>query len=584
MKIVSIGIKNIKGISTLKLDLELLPNKVNIFVAPNGFGKTSFGTAFKYLSNPRLELQEKHLHNNDISNEPEVRIEVSEGSGSNELLADKTKNEIRDAFDIFVINSQLKAAGTVQHYGGRTISKFSLDIEPTVLFEKIPQKAYFDYKLSKLKKSFGSNSKVLSNVESVIHEPRLLRKILSQVDLNELSLVRTVKPMNVFIDEINSVKGTEQVVLQFIGDRVTDFLKANTELEKLTKIVQELAIPENDSESKAFLISWQLTVMLNSMTRTQVEKIFKYHDYLAFTHFAKRFISDFNTTRFRIEPVVEKDRLLINWPKAHEISNGQRDILNFVALLLKARLNFSKRNRLLIIDEVFDYLDDANLVSFQYFLTDLIDKANARELNLFPILLTHLDPNFFNHFCFSDGRLRVWYIKEYNVDKSINLHNIIYKREEPTIKAELDEYYFHFNPSQIDIQEKFEALGLVKEWGDSRKFLRKIYREVNNYLDGNTYDPLAICFALRKVIEMKVYNLISNDNLKQVFLKVHGTKNKLLYAQSIGVSIPETYFLLGIIYNTSLHLYNGQNITNSLAYKMENLTIKRLINETCRSH
>jgi hypothetical protein len=228
-------------------------------------------------------------------------------------------------------------------------------------------------------------------------------------------------------------------------------------------------------------------------------------------------------------------------------------------------------------------LDDANLISFQYFLTDLIEKASLRGINLFPILLTHLDPNFFNHFCFSDGKLKVLYIKEFNVDQSVNLHKLIYNREDISVKNELDEYFFHFNPNQIDIQDKFEALGLVKEWGDTNKFHRKIYREVNNYLDGNKYDPLAICFALRKVIEMKVYNSITDSALQQAFLKVHGTKNKLLYAQSFGVQIPETFFLLGIIYNTSLHLYNGQIITNALAYKLENLTIKKLINETCRN-
>jgi AAA15 family ATPase/GTPase len=48
MKIILIEIENIKGISNLKLDSQLSPSKVNIFVAPNGFGKTSFGTGFKY--------------------------------------------------------------------------------------------------------------------------------------------------------------------------------------------------------------------------------------------------------------------------------------------------------------------------------------------------------------------------------------------------------------------------------------------------------------------------------------------------------------------------------------------------------
>lgn len=59
MKIKSIEIINIKGLSRLHHNSELIPNKVNIFVAPNGFGKTSFGIAFKYLDNSKIELIEK---------------------------------------------------------------------------------------------------------------------------------------------------------------------------------------------------------------------------------------------------------------------------------------------------------------------------------------------------------------------------------------------------------------------------------------------------------------------------------------------------------------------------------------------
>lgn len=584
MKIQSIEIQNVKGISSLKLNCELSPNKVNIFVAPNGFGKTSFGTAFKYLNNPRVELDEKHWHNNDPINDPEIKITVVDDIGTKDLIANNAKNEIRDEFDVFVINSQLKAGGTSQHWGGKTVSKFSLDIEPTVLYERVPQKTIFPYKQSELKKNFGANSKVLSNAESIIHDYRILKRVLSDINLEELKLVRTTKPINGFLEKINSVKGNEQRVIEYIDENISDFLVTNKEFGKLAEIIYNLRIPEHDTKSKSFLLAWQLMSILNTFTKTQIEKVYNYFDCLAFTDFTTRFIADFNTTvRFTIVPKIEKNRLVINWPKAHEISNGQRDILNFVALLLKARLTLRKRNQILVIDEVFDYLDDANLISFQYFLTDLIEKASLQGIKLFPILLTHLDPNFFNHFCFSDGKLKVLYIKEFNVDHSINLHKLIYTREDTSVKNELDKYFFHFNPNKIDIQDKFVALGLVKEWGDTNKFHRKIYREVNNYLDGNEYDPLAICFALRKVIEMKVYNSITDSAVQQAFLKVHGTKNKLLYAQSFGVQIPETFFLLGIIYNTSLHLYNGQIITNALSYKLENLTIKNLINETCRN-
>lgn len=583
MKIHSIEVQNIKGIAQLNLVSEITPNKVNIFVAPNGFGKSSFAIAFKYLTESKIDLTEKHLHNKNQSLNPVIRIEVSDNHVKQILIADHTKNEIRDIYDVFVINSQLKAAGTVKRFGGINVSKFTLDIESTILYDKIPAKAVFEYKKSKLNAEFGSNSKVLGNIQQYINIPRLLSKILGEVNIEELKLARTRKPISEFLTQINSVKGKEEGVLNYLENEIDDFLKSNYELEKLTNIILELNFSEYETKAKCFLFAWQLIKVLHSQTRAQISKVFNYNDYLSFSEYTSRFIADFNTTRFEIKPKAEKGKLIIDWPKADEISNGQRDILNFVALLLKARLNFSKQNQILVIDEVFDYLDDANLLSFQYFLTNLIEHAASRDINLFPILLTHLDPNFFNHFCFSDGKLKVFYLKEFNVDQGLNLHNIIYNRENPEIKSELDQYFFHFHPNHIDISKKFEKAGLVKEWGDTKKFLRKIYREVENYLDDKKYDPIAICFALRKIIEMKVYNLITNSTHKNSFLNVHGTKNKLLYAQNnLGVKVPETFFLLGIIYNTSLHLFNNQNITNALAFKLENLTIKKLIRETCK--
>lgn len=581
MKIKSILINNVKGISTLECAFELIPNKVNIFVAPNGFGKTSIGTAFSYLSNSKIELSDSDRHNKDESLLSSIKITFEDEGIVHNVEANDQANNIKDKFDIFVINSQLKASGTVQRYMGRSISKFSINIEPTILITKIPEKNTLNYRISDFKNKFGANSKILIDITRFIHNSSLLRKVINEINVHELTLARTKNPINSFIEKINTVKGKSDLVLMWLDRNIDEFLNSNLEIKKLTLIINGYQLPGLETISKSFLCAWQFFQLFNSHTKSQIEKICNYDEFIKYTDFVTRFISDFNTTRFEIKPKVESKSLVINWPKAHEISNGQRDILNFIALLLKARINLQKQNQILVIDEVFDYLDDANLISFQYFITDFIDSASNKGINLFPILLTHLDPNFFNHFCFSDGKLKVFYLKDFSVSNTDHLHKLIYIRENPLIKDNVDTYFFHFHPDEIDIQNDFQTMGLVKEWGDIKKFHRKIYREVTNYLTEQQYDPLAVCFALRKVVEKKAYDLITSEQNKQIFLGVHGTKNKLLYANSIGVNLPETYFLLGIIYNTSLHLFNGQNITNSLASKLENLTIRNMIKEVC---
>lgn len=114
--------------------------------------------------------------------------------------------------------------------------------------------------------------------------------------------------------------------------------------------------------------------------------------------------------------------------------------------------------------------------------------------------------------------MQIHYLKEHNVKDTRNLHRLIYQRENATIKDNVDKYFFHFYPDDtIDIQTDFQQLGLPQEWGKVKKFHKKIFGEVKEYLEDKSYDPIAICFALRKVIEMKVYDKINNEEQKDFF-------------------------------------------------------------------
>ena len=68
MKIKSIEITNIKGIANESFQLDLNPNKPSILVAPNGFGKSSFGIGFSSLGRDKISLSDKHFYNNDSAN------------------------------------------------------------------------------------------------------------------------------------------------------------------------------------------------------------------------------------------------------------------------------------------------------------------------------------------------------------------------------------------------------------------------------------------------------------------------------------------------------------------------------------
>lgn len=99
MKITGIEITNVKGIK----HLDLIPNKPNIFVAPNGFGKSSLGIGFNSMKRNKLELEDKDYHLNNNANRPILSVKVKDATGERTLTADNTQNTIINEIDIFVI-------------------------------------------------------------------------------------------------------------------------------------------------------------------------------------------------------------------------------------------------------------------------------------------------------------------------------------------------------------------------------------------------------------------------------------------------------------------------------------------------
>ena len=578
MKISTLEITNIKGIGHKSFQLDLVPNKPNILVAPNGFGKSSIAIGFDSLRSNKIELSEKNYHKKDDTNRPVLSLTLSNNTT---LTADDNQNTIKDQFDVVVINNQTEPKSA----GRPPFTKTTLDILPTVLVQTIPPKVDFTYSSSTIKTAFGTNGSkrnLLKNVSNLFNSSKLLAKI-QEVDFTRFNLKGYKEVIEPAIAQINEQIGSGDLIKTFIASDILDPFRGLVVLKKLADTINSFGFEEIENEVDAYLTAWQFIQVKNSMGANFL-KACKFQFYLEEKEHYTQTIDSFNPVRdrFDIKPKKDKNSLVIKWPKAHEISNGQRDILTFIALLLKSRRDFKKRDCILVIDEIFDYMDDGNLITFQYFISTFIDEMKRDKRRIFPILLTHLDPLFFNHFCFNDTKIHVNYIKDIKVKTNQNILNLIYKREDESIKDIVDAHYFHYHPSSdtIDVTEEFRALGLIKDWGVPQMFFKKIFREVRRYLlENEDFDTLAICFGVRVQIEKLVYDKIPDDENKRKFIEeTNGTKNKLLFAQGLGVQIPETYFLLGIIYNTSLHLSQGQDISKPLGLKLENGTIKQMIN------
>src|SRR5690606_25524023 len=106
------------------------------------------------------------------------------------------------------------------------------------------------------------------------------------------------------------------------------------EFSKLAKIIQSFGFGECETELDCFLMGWQI-IEVRQLMGADYRKACKYLFYLDEKAHYSDTIEAFNPVkdRFNIQPRVEGNSLIVNWPKAHEISNGQRDILTFIALL-----------------------------------------------------------------------------------------------------------------------------------------------------------------------------------------------------------------------------------------------------------
>lgn len=134
--ITNITINNIKGFgeSNNSFALQIKPSKVNVLVAPNGFGKSSITAAFSSLKSSKLELDELNYHNNDRTLKPVLSI-TEDGEV---YTANDEVNNISKTFNIFSVKNMVKAYAKSKNFGGYVNTKGVLGIDDIIVIKNIP--------------------------------------------------------------------------------------------------------------------------------------------------------------------------------------------------------------------------------------------------------------------------------------------------------------------------------------------------------------------------------------------------------------------------------------------------------------
>ena len=483
MMIKTIEIKNIKGIGdnnkSLVLQLNITPNKPTIFVASNGFGKSSIAIAFKSLQNNKIKLNKLHCHHENERLNPELKIIFNKNGSDVELIANSTINTIKNEFDYFVINSGLRAKGYGQRFGDIRVDSASMIIDEIKLVNTIPDRVEFDYNYSIIKRDFGLSGKILPNIN------RINKIIFSKLkkhytDLNRANGQKIQNKIQSIVDKINSQSSrTKEQIINWIKENIIQDLRDINYLNSIANTINNTNF-NYDKEVESYLIAYQLIILYNQ-NPTNFKKYCNYQEYLLEKKENEELFQDFNTTWYEFKPKKRGNSLILDFPKTHLISNGQRDIMNFIALLKQAEKKLKKQNNILIIDEIFDYLDDANLVVAQYYISKLIQRIHKKNNhNIYPIIMTHLDPMYFRGFVFNRKKLKIIYLEKSNLQVNHNLVKLLKERnnKDSTIKTDIEKYLLHYHTEPINKKVEFRARGLKETWGEGYNFDKYINDEI----------------------------------------------------------------------------------------------------------
>lgn len=573
-----IEIEHIKGIQHKRFELDILPNKPSLLVAPNGFGKSSFATAFNSMNNRRINLNEDDFHSENEALQPKIYIEYERPDLSIATLeATATTNTISSELDYFVINNPTKPKGIGSQFGRASAT---LEIKDVVLVDRIPNNVPFGNQYRAAQQRFGQNARVLPNPNAALSNLKLVEKLSQHYQVLERANGQRIQArIDEIVNEINQQGGTTDVLTNWITVNRLNDLKQIDYLSTIGNLINEFDVGYN-SETKDYLVAIQLIWLYNS-NANNFKSACNFNNYQLDKQRFELTLSTFNCTWKGIRASQTGGQLVVKFPKAIHISNGQRDILTFVAMLFRARQHLRKDANILIIDEVFDYLDDANLTAAQYYITTFIQNFKDEGKRLYPIILTHLNPNYFKNFAFSNQK--VYYLDKSNIQVNQHLTRMLRIREDRAIdealRNDISKHLVHFEPTHINRRADFRNLTIPELWGESNNFYQFLFNEIDHYLNGRAFCPFAVCGGVRMKIEEIAFSKLQSPANQTTFLTTKMTRPKLEKAQEMGIVSPESHYLLGIIYNEGMHWKDGIDNVSPIASKLENLIIKKLIKD-----
>ncbi len=583
--ITNITIKNIKGFGDppMSLDVEIKKDKINLLIAPNGFGKSSLAVAFASIKPSKLVVEKDNKYKNDESLDSSLSLTIDGVSYS----ADINNNTISPVIEPHVIST-----GTKVHTFGKSTGAFHsvsgyLDIEDIELSGTIPPSTTVTYQISNITSAAKTKRGVLKSIPFLSSDEFIALSGDVLPSLDKFSAKKRIQIIDDIWTNINSINGTADVIVSGINDSWFDTIEAEPEY-ILFKNVFKYYI-KNASRFETFSIFFQL-LKTYEKDKQNYKRAVTYCRHKIERERIDKDLRLLNSSWNEIRTSNNDGKLMVHFPRANQMSNGQRDVLTMVCELIKFRAKVRQGKKyLLIIDEVFDYLDDANIMAAQYFLSQFI-KLDGAEV--YVCLLTHLSTEFFRSYVFSKKKLNEVFLKKVRPDASSSMKSFIAFRHDlkqktdPSSKSLYDDishYILHYSPNDKDLSSdlaKQHKSGLKSTWGKKEVFHHYLIDELNKYFSSSEdYDPYAIAISLRLKCEKNIHDSLVTQKLKDGFVDTQETIEKFHYCEEAGITIPSSYYIVAALHNEASHVkYNDGVIKDTpMVYKLQNEVIRSIL-------
>ena len=578
-RITGITCNHVKGIDHLDVPCDFYPNKPNFLVAPNGSGKSSLATAFASLNTRRLKLADADRYNGEDWDDISLSVTFDDGVT---LSAGSDSNEIASRLDVQVVRSGLYANMTNRRVGPRVLSQTKMSVQQCVLYEKVPASVRLNYSVKAERQKYASAiCGGMDNLAEAFKNYEFLSELLS-CD----AAFKTTKGPRYAAAINNFLKGVISLETGIGGDiseaEVLSYISSVKPLCSIKEILDRWYPAKGDISN--YMNAIQVNRFIEGK-RSEIKEACSYLRFRKFRNDINEMLPLLNRTRFGVEAKVRNHQLVVDFPDWDEASNGEIDVLQLCVALFRARARFGeKENALLVIDEVFDYLDDANLLVAQHFLLEMMKQFKNSSKNLYVIILTHLDPGLFKSFRFknfhtsyipnSGGALANGCLNKLLIDRKRC------QRELSDIYCSVSSHYFHFSDCDTvsaDVLEYIAKQGISGQLKSPSSFRSAMEAKLRDYFSGKPFAPSEVCCGIRLAVERLSYEALADEDRPGFLEIITGTEDRLQYAAEHGVEVPETFHLLGSIYNSCMHLSGRPGETELVQRELGNNIIRHMI-------